>query len=84
MRAHSVNRLQVLGMHQQSGKFIAVQLQPEEDPASHIVDAALHGPVHSLGVVVVIVLGACGMELQIALLVIGLLKQNIGPDSRLF
>ena len=68
-------------MHQQSGKFIAVKLQPEEHAEPHVVDAALHCAIHRLGVIAVIVLRPCRMKLLIRFLVIGLLEKNIRPDA---
>lgn len=38
---------QMLGMHQKSGKLIAVFVQTEENSKAHIVNAAFHCPVHS-------------------------------------
>ena len=83
VRAYAVNRLQMLGVHDESRELVLVQLQTEEHTQTHVVDTALHGSVHGLGVVVVIVLGARGMELEVALLVVGLLEQDVGADARL-
>ena len=73
----------MLGVHEKPGKLVAVQLQAEEHPQAHVVDAALHGPVHGLGVVAVVALGAGGVQVLVALLVVGLLEQHVGADARL-
>ena len=57
MRADSESRLEMLGVHEQAGQLVAVQLQPEQNAQAHVVDSALHGPVHRLGVVGIVVLG---------------------------
>ena len=80
---HPVDSLQVLGVHQQPGELIAVQLQAEQHAQAHVVNAALHGPVHGLGVVAVVALGAGGVQVLVALLVVGLLEQDVGADARL-
>ena len=80
---HPVDGLQVLGVHQQARELIAVQLQAEEHPQAHVVNAALHSPVHSLGVVAVVALGAGGVQVLVALLVVGLLEQDVGANARL-
>ena len=80
----AMDGLQVLRVHQQARELVFIQLQPEQHAQAHVVDAALHGPVVGLGVVGVIVLRPRGMQLQIALLVIGFLEQDVGADARLF
>ena len=84
MRPYAEHRLQMLGVHQQAGEFVFVHLQPEQHAQPHIVNAALHGAIHRLGVVVVVVLGSGGVQLQIALLVISFLEQDVGADARFF
>ena len=79
-----VDGLQVLGVHQQARELIAVQLQAEEHPQAHVVNAALHSPVHSLGMIPIIMLGACGMKLFIAFPMIRLLEQDVRTDACLF
>ena len=81
--AHAEDGLQVLGVHEQPGKLIPVELQTEEDAQAHVVDAALHGPVMGLGVVGVVALGSGGVEVFVGLLVVGLLEENVGADARL-
>ncbi len=66
-----------------AGELVAVAFQAEQHAQAHVVDAALHGAVHGFGVVIVIMLGARGMELFVALLVVGLLEQDVGADARL-
>ena len=63
---------------------VSVTLQTEQHTKSHVVNAAVHGTVHCLCVVIIVVFGSCGMQFQVALFVIGLLDQNIRTDSRLF
>ena len=82
MRADAMDRLQMLGMHQQPRKIIFVIFQPKQDAESDVVDAAVHSAVHRFGMVRIIVLRTRGVELLIAFLVIGLLKQDICADAR--
>ena len=81
--ADTVDGLQMLGVHDEACELVLVELQTEEDAQAHVVDTALHGAVHGLGVVVVVVLGTRGMEFQVALLVVGLLEQDVSTDPRL-
>ncbi len=81
MGAYAVNSLEVLGVHEDTCELVAVQLKSEEYAESHVVDTALHSSVHRLGVVVVVVLGACGVKLLVALFVVGLLEENVGADT---
>ena len=46
-----------------------------------VLHAALHRAVHRLGMVRIIMLWSGWMKFFIALLVIGLLEQNVGSDS---
>ena len=50
MRSHPVNSLQMLGVHKDSRKLIAVFIQPEQNAKSYIINAAFHGTVHSFGI----------------------------------
>ena len=81
MRAHAEHGFQMLRMHEKAGELVAVQLQPEQHAAAHIVDAALHGPVHGLGVVIVIMLRSRGMQFFIAFFVVSLLEKDVGADT---
>ena len=83
MRADAVNSFQMLRVHDQAGELILVQLKTEQNAQAHIVDAAFHRAVHGFRVVIVVVLGACGMEMFVALLVVGLLEEDIGADPGL-
>ena len=83
VRADAVHGFQMLGVHQQAGKLILVALEAEQHAETHIVDAALHCAVHRLGVIGIVVLGADRMQFEIALLVVGFLKQDIGADAGL-
>ena len=73
----------MLGMHEQGRKFVTIAFQTEEHAQAHIVDAALHGAVHGFGMPGIIMLGARGVELFVALLVVGLLEQDVGADARI-
>ena len=84
MRSYAVNCLQMLCVHEQSHQLIGIVFQPEQHAQPHIVNAACHGTIHCLGVIVVVVFRSGGMQLFIALFVIGLLEQDIGADSCLF
>ena len=81
MRTNPMNRLKVLGMHDKSRKLIFIHLKSEKHTQTHIIDATLHGAVHSLCVISVIVLWPRRMKCLIALLVVSLLEQNIGSDT---
>ena len=76
--------LQMLGMHKKPRKFIAVFIKPEKHADAHIVYAALHCAVHSLCVISVIMLGACGVQIFIAFFMICFLEKNICADSGFF
>ena len=68
-------------VHKKSCKLIAVKLKPEKHTDSHIINTALHGSVHCLGVAIVVVLGTCGVELFVTLFIVGFLKKNVCADS---
>ena len=68
-------------MHQKAGKFVFVSLKAKEDAETDIVDAALHGAVVGLGVVGVVMLGTGGVQLFVALLVVGLLEEDVGANA---
>ena len=84
MRSYPVHRLQVLRVHEKSGKFITIFVEAEEHADSHIVDTAFHGSVHRFRVITVVVLRTGRVKLLIGFLMIGLLEKNIGSDSRIF
>ena len=81
MRANAVYSLQMLGVHEQTGELVLVHLQTEQNTQTNVVDTAVHRAIHCFGVVVVIVLRTCRMQLEVALLVVGLLKQNVSADA---
>ena len=54
VRSNAVNRLQMFCVHEDSRKFIAVQFQSEKHTKTHIINTALHGPVHRLGMISVV------------------------------
>ena len=74
----------MLGVHQQAGKLVLISLQSEQNAQPHIVNAALHGTIHCLGVIVIVMLRPCRMHGKITLFMIGFLKQNIGTDAGIF
>lgn len=76
-----MHSLKMLGVHKQPREFILIALKSEKHTQPHVVYSALHGSVHGLGVIVIIVLGAGGMKLEIAFFVVGLLEKNICSDS---
>ena len=82
VRADAVRRLQMLGVHQEPRKLVFVQFEPEQHAQPHVVDAALHGAVHRLGVVGVVVLRPGRVQALVALPVIGLLEEDVGADAR--
>ena len=81
MRSYAVNCLQMLCVHEQSHQLIGIVFQPEQHAQPHIVYAALHGAVHRLGVVGVVMLRARGMQLFVAFLVVGLLEKDVRADA---
>ena len=82
VRPHAVHSLEVLGVAEQARELVAVLLEAKEHAQAHVIDAPVHGAVHGLGVVVVVMLGPRGVKLEVALLVVGLLEEDVGPDSR--
>ena len=81
MRANAVYSLQMLGVHEQTGELVLVHLQTEQNTQTNVVDTAIHRAIHCFGVIVVIVLRTRRMQLEVALLVVGLLKQNVSADA---
>ena len=81
MRAYPMDSLQVLCVHEDAGKFIAVHLQAEEYPQANIVYAALLGTVHGLGMVGVVMLWPGWVQCLIGLFIVGLLEEDIGADA---
>ena len=84
MRSHTVYSFQMFCMHQQSGKFIAVQFQSEQYAKSYIIDTALHRTVHRLGMVCIVVFRSLRMQFFVTLFVIRFLEQDIRSDSGFF
>ena len=60
VRAYALGGFQMLGMHQKAHEIVTVQVQAEQDAAAHVVNAAVHRPVHGLGVVGVVGFGPVG------------------------
>ena len=84
VRANAVHCLEVFRVHEESCEFIFIHFQSEQNAKAYIVDAAFHRTVHSLGMVCIVVLRSCGMQLFVALFVVGLLEQNVGSDAGFF
>ena len=82
VRTYAVNGFKMLSVHKKSRKFIFIALKTEENAETDIVNAALHGSVHCLGMVIVIMLRSLRMKLKIALFVVGFLEKNIRADAR--
>ena len=72
---------QMLCMHQDTGKFIAVHFQPEKHAQAYIINAACLSPVHGLCMVGIIMLWSGRVKLFIGFLVICLLEQDISADT---
>ena len=64
-------------MHEKSGKFISVLVQTKEHTQSNIVYSALHGTVHSLCMISIVMLRSVRMKLFISILIVCLLEQYI-------
>ena len=77
-----MNSLEVLCVHEKSCELVAIKLKSEEYAQAYVVNAALHSAIHRLGVVIVVVLRACGMKLLVALFIVCLLEKNVCADSR--
>ena len=84
VRADAESGFQMFGVHQKAREFVAVFIQAEQYAKTYIVDAAFHGPVHGLGVIIINVLRAGWMQFQVAFFMVGFLEQNVGADAGLF
>ena len=84
VRANAVHGLQMLGMHQKTGKLVTISLQAKQHAQTHIINTAFHSAVHGFGVVCIIMLWPLGVQLFIAFFVICFLKKNISTDSGFF
>ena len=84
MRPHAVNRFQMLGMHQQTGKFVTITFQTEQNAQSDIVNSAFHRPIHRFCMIVIIMLRPGRMQFLVTLFMIGFLKQDISADPGFF
>ena len=83
VRTDAEDRLEVLGVHEQADEVVFIHVEPKEHAAAHVVDAALHRAVHRLGVVGVVALRPRRMQVFVRLFIIGLLEEDIRPDTRL-
>ncbi len=83
VRPYAEHSLQMLCVHQKPDKIVAVQLKPVQYAKTDIVNPALHGSVHSLGMVGVIVLRSCRMKLFVIFLIIRLLEQYVRANARI-
>ena len=70
-------------MHKQPRKFILIAFKAEQYAKANVVYAAFHGPIHGLGMVIVIMLGAGGVQLKIAGLVVRFLEKYICAYTRI-
>lgn len=70
----------MFGVHQQSGKFIAVFVQSKKDTEAYVINAAGHGAIHGFGMVVVIMFGTRGVELQITFFMVRFLEEDVSTD----
>ena len=71
----------MFGVHQQSHEVVAVGVQAEQYADTHVVNASLHGAVHSLRMVGIVALWTSGVKLFVILLVVCFLEQNVGTDT---
>lgn len=81
MRAYAVHGFKVLRVHQLATELVTVHFKAVQNAETHVIDTALHGAVHRLGVVGVVMLRARGMQLFVAFLVVGLLEQDVRADA---
>ena len=81
MWTYSMDSLQMLCVHEEAGKFIAVHLQAEEYPQAYIVNAPLLGTVHGLGMVGIVMLWPGWVQCLIGFLVVGFLEEDISADA---
>ena len=72
---------QMLRMHQKAGQLIFITLQAKKYAQAHVINTTLHGSIHGLGVISIIMLGSFGMQLLIAFLVIGLLEEDVSTNA---
>ena len=84
MRTYSENCFQMFRVHQKTCQFIAVFVQTEENADANIINAALHRPVHSGCVIVIVMFWSGRVQLQITFLVVSFLKENVSADSGFF
>ena len=68
-------------MHKQSHKIISVCLESKKHSNAHIIYAALHCAVHSLGVPGIILLWPCRVQRLVVRLVVCLLKKYICTNA---
>ena len=80
VRAHAVDGLQMLRVHDEARELVAIALEPEQHAQAHVVDAALHRAVHRLGVPVVVAFRPRRVQALVALLVVRFLEQDICAD----
>ena len=81
MRAYAAKRFHMLRVHNDSGKVIAVIIQPEQHANPHIVNSGFSRPIHSFRMIGVIAFRAGWMKVFIRFLIISFLKQNISSNS---
>ena len=62
MRADSECGFKMFCMHEQSGKFIAIFVKPEQNSEADIINSTLHCPIHGFGVIIVVMLWSGRMK----------------------
>ena len=84
VRTDAESGFQMFRVHEHADEIVAIQVQAKQNPAADVVDAALHGAIHRLGVPGVVVFRSGGMKGFVRLFVVRFLEQNVRSDSRFF
>ena len=74
VRAYPFVCFQMLRVHQNACKIIAVIVQPKQHAQPDVVDSAVHRPVHRLRMVGIVALWPGRVQLFILLLIVGFLE----------
>ena len=82
VRTHAEDGFEVLGVHEEADEVVAVEVEPEEDAQTHVVDPRFHGAVVCFGVVGVVGLRSLRMEFRVGRFVVGFLEELIRADLR--
>ncbi len=83
MGPYAAESFQMLRMHQQADKIIAIHLQAEQHTDSHIVNPALHRPVHGLCMIGIVMFRPGRMKDSVIFFIVCLLEQNISTNPRI-